>query len=496
MRALFFIFLFSSFVWADEPITIQIGGTPGTLDPHQATDQYSFGILRNIVTGLFKLDPNGNLQNGLVQSYKVSPDKLTYKFKLNPEARWSDGKTVTVEDCILGLQHVLDPKTASPNVESFLAIRGAKGYYASRSTAEGLGLLKVDNELVIQLEKPDSSFLQKLALPAAAPLRQDVFGEASGKWDFKQPTTGDYILTAYAPDEKIELAPHPFNKIPGQRNIMYRIIQDETTAMNLFESGKLDIVSTVLISDIERLKKKNVLKFAPSASVYYLSFNLQRPPFNDINWRKAILSSVDREGLAKIFSGAYEATSSFIPKGMEGSLPPEKIQYPASVKILKEQTNKPTVKLAYGASAFTKTVGEKIQHDLEKSLGIKVILAPTELKVLLDQLRAEPPDMYFLGLTAQGSDPFNHLNAFSTAAGPNFPRYYNEAYEKLLESFKSTSAGKQRASIAQRAHEIIVLKDIAVIPLLLRTQIFAVSPKLRHLYVSPYQTLSLKDLRK
>src|SRR4051812_25536070 len=70
-------------------IHIQIGGEPSTLEATQAIDQYSIGILRNVVEGLFKLDPSGKLKNGLVQSYFVSEDKLTYTFKLK-KSFWSD----------------------------------------------------------------------------------------------------------------------------------------------------------------------------------------------------------------------------------------------------------------------------------------------------------------------------------------------------------------------------------------------------------------------
>ena len=123
----FALFIGFTEVRAESPdaIHIPIGGEPSTLEPAMPIDQYSLGILRNVVEGLFKLDPDGKLKNGLIESYKISNNELTYTFRLK-KASWSDGDAVTVDDFIFAFRRLLDPHQASPNAQLFFSIKNSK----------------------------------------------------------------------------------------------------------------------------------------------------------------------------------------------------------------------------------------------------------------------------------------------------------------------------------------------------------------------------------
>jgi ABC-type oligopeptide transport system substrate-binding subunit len=79
---------------------------------------------------------------------------------------------------------------------------------------------------------------------------------------------------------------------------------------------------------------------------------------------------------------------------------------------------------------------------------------------------------------------------------PNYSRYSNSDYEQILEKLRVTPIGRERAKLAMKANEILVNRDVIVIPLVLRTQVFAVSKKLQNFKVSPYQVIPLSELRK
>jgi ABC-type oligopeptide transport system substrate-binding subunit len=79
---------------------------------------------------------------------------------------------------------------------------------------------------------------------------------------------------------------------------------------------------------------------------------------------------------------------------------------------------------------------------------------------------------------------------------PNYSRYSNSDYEQILEKLRVTPIGRERTKLAMKANEILVNRDVIVIPLVLRTQVFAVSKKLQNFKVSPYQVIPLSELRK
>lgn len=481
---------------AEEPIRIQMSGEPSTLDPARVIDQYGFGILRNVVTGLYKFDRDGKLADGLMQSHKISKNGLVYRFKIRRDARWSDGKPVTIEDFITGFRYGLDPKTASPNAGFFFAIKNAPEVFQGKKPVEALAVRKEGDELVIELEKPDPSFLHELAFPTAGPLRKDFLDANGGQWKYNAPVTGDYMITVYKPAELIELTPNPHNKKPGQRTVLYRILPEEITAMNLFESGRLDVITTITPTEIERLRKQGLVQTVPSTTVFYVSFNMSKPPFNDIAWRRAISSSVDREGLVKLLNGVYLPMTSYIPQPLEGSLPYVPMDDKEAIQKIKAIEKKPKVRLAFGTSALTKIVSEKIQNDFERKLGLRITIEPSDLKTLLGKLKADPPEMYFLGMSALFDDPMNQLKAFSNDSEPTYSRYANPEYEKLVELVRVTPKGAKRTDAAKNANRILIEKDVALVPIVLRNQVFGVSKNLKGFHASPYQVIQLNELRK
>jgi len=62
---------------------------PESLDPHKVTTNYVSHVTRNLFEGLVVLDPKGNVAPGVAESWSVSEDGLSYRFKLRANAKWS-----------------------------------------------------------------------------------------------------------------------------------------------------------------------------------------------------------------------------------------------------------------------------------------------------------------------------------------------------------------------------------------------------------------------
>src|SRR5262245_34892763 len=92
------------FVFANE-------STYDTMDPHAAFDVGRVAVRLNLYDGLYRwLDNPPKLEPWLAESYTVSPDGLTYTFKLRRGAKFHDGAEVTAEDVRYSAEPILAMK--------------------------------------------------------------------------------------------------------------------------------------------------------------------------------------------------------------------------------------------------------------------------------------------------------------------------------------------------------------------------------------------------
>lgn len=86
-------------------------GEPKGLDPHLVSGVLESNIIRALFEGLCVEDPkkDGNSLPGVALSWEHNDDFTQWIFKLNPDAKWSDGESVTTDDFIFSYQRLLSP---------------------------------------------------------------------------------------------------------------------------------------------------------------------------------------------------------------------------------------------------------------------------------------------------------------------------------------------------------------------------------------------------
>src|SRR5213594_161110 len=79
-----------------------------TMDPHAAFDVGRVAVRLNLYDGLYRwLDNPPKLEPWLAESHTVSPDGLTYTFKLRRGAKFHDGAEITAEDVRYSAERIL-----------------------------------------------------------------------------------------------------------------------------------------------------------------------------------------------------------------------------------------------------------------------------------------------------------------------------------------------------------------------------------------------------
>ncbi len=135
----------------DKPETPKDGGTvvrgnfvdAQMLNPFLITNNASRTVVGAIFEGLTTTHPEtGAPVPELAESWDISPDGLTYTFKLRKDVKWHDGQPFTAADVKFTYETIMDPQTKSVRKSLYEKVRGAKARADGSSTdIEGIKLL-------------------------------------------------------------------------------------------------------------------------------------------------------------------------------------------------------------------------------------------------------------------------------------------------------------------------------------------------------------------
>jgi oligopeptide transport system substrate-binding protein len=298
---------------------------PESLDPHKTVLQPEINIMGNLFEGLVVLDPKGNVAPGVAESWSVSEDGLTYRFKLRPNARWSNGDPVTAGDFVFSLRRVEDPKTLSREAEDLYPIKNAEEVNTGKLDVTVLGVAAPDEQTVeITLKAPTPYFLQVLVMEQAMPVHEKTvrLGEDWVK-PGKMVSNGAYVLDDWKPYSHIRLVKNPNYWNAGKvaiDGVVFDPTDNLATVLKRYRAGEFDIIINGLPNDQLDWLKQNVPKevhVVPFAAVGFYIFNTTRPPFNDQRVRQALAMAIDREVLVeKVTRGGELPAYGIVPDGI------------------------------------------------------------------------------------------------------------------------------------------------------------------------------------
>ena len=107
------------------------------LDPHFTTSFTTRDLGYLVYDTLFAVDDKFEPKPQMVESYTVSPDKLTYTFVLRPGLKWHDGQPVTAADCVASIRRWASRDSMGQTLTSFTASLEATDASTIKLGAEG-----------------------------------------------------------------------------------------------------------------------------------------------------------------------------------------------------------------------------------------------------------------------------------------------------------------------------------------------------------------------
>jgi oligopeptide transport system substrate-binding protein len=318
-----------------------------TLDPakiHQPTVELS--LARNVFGGLYRFRDDlvevPDLAKGMPD---ISPDGLTWTFRLRTDVRFSNGDTVKAADVLYSWNRV-----ASLNVDEYPSasiFEEVEGYAAMQSgRAQTLsGLRKTDDyTIVATLTEPAGFWLVELGLWSAAVVDQRVVaGKGQDAW-WTTPEglvgTGPFKMTSREKGKSLDFEPvdNWWGGSTGRlKRVHVDVVVDRAVAESRYRSGEFDIVGYTPTDDFRQVSDDTISSYRADG---HLSGELHMRPWldtshlrfraegrldseADVQVRRALSLALDRTRLASIcFGGAQcePATGGLILNGLAGYL--------------------------------------------------------------------------------------------------------------------------------------------------------------------------------
>lgn len=488
----------------NKTFTFRLGGDPETLDWNRAHTSVETWLLTNLMEGLVSHDKKMNVMPALAESWTKSPDGKTYVFKIRPGVKWSDGVPLKAQDFLYSWKRLLSPVTAASYAYILFDIEGAEEFYQGKITDfSKVGISTPDDStIIVKLAKPVAHFIHIPTFWVTFPLRQDVVEKFGTSWSKpgRMVTLGPFELSSYDIDSKIVLSANPnyYGEHGNIQEAVGLIVKEDSTALTLYETGRLDFLTDIATLDLKRLEGRTDLQKFPYLKTGYLGFVVDQYPVNSVHLRRAIAMAIDKSKFVDFLHGGQKATGSFIPEGMFAYNRTIGLKFDASAarKELARSGVKPGTKVELVTTNWEKnlTIGQFIQAEVKKNIGIELAIRSFDHKTFRAQLELYSFPIFLLSWSADYPDPDNFLSVFLGVAGNNRTKWKNGEYDAKVLLGRYSQNKKAREKLYDDAQKLLVEDEMAVLPLYNEPILALVNPRVKNLSINALNYLEMKSI--
>ena len=304
-------------------------GEPPHIDPQRMADFGSFTVTSQIYSTLTILNDKLQIVPYAAEKWTVSPDGLTWTFKLRDNIVFHNGRKADASDVKYSLTRLASPDSRSPS--SFLLLSDVVGFEAVNKQGEkDLAGVRVVDPLTVEIRlqsPPKGDLATRLSHISTAIIAQARRWRRAGpNWAEAQPIgTGPWKLKEWAHRSKVvyDAFPQFFEGKPKVDRLEMPIVQEPATQLAMYQNGELDVV-LVPLGDYPRLKADprwgKEMKVWDRTQVQFLALNPRvYAPFKDVRVRQAFAQAIDRQKvISQVFHGLYIPAAGMLPPGIPG----------------------------------------------------------------------------------------------------------------------------------------------------------------------------------
>lgn len=274
----------------NKPLVVLLDNDEGPITPANFNTFIGYWVTGWVYDGLFRMSPELKPVPALATEASSSEDGLTWTVKLRQGVQWHDGQPFTAKDVIFSYRFLVDAGRAQ--ALSVVDSMEAQGDY----------------QLTLKLKAPAPFFLAE-GLTGTYILPEHIWKDqkpVSGELSQFQGKigTGAYQLVEVTPGESYVFKANPdyFAGKPKVEQIIAKIVKDRTQQINQLKTGQAGaVLSSVPPALTKDLASDANIKLAQGSDffnyVFYL--NASRPPFDQVEVRKAFALAVDKGKLVE-----------------------------------------------------------------------------------------------------------------------------------------------------------------------------------------------------
>nr|WP_226570573.1 ABC transporter substrate-binding protein [Mangrovibacter yixingensis] len=424
----------------------------------------------------------------LAERWDVSPDGKTYTFYLREHVKWQSNKDFTptrdfnADDVVFSFMRQKDASSPWHKVSG-----GDYPYFT------GMGLDKLivsvhkldDRRVVFTLFHPEVPFLADLAMGFASITSAEYADKmmkagTPEKLDLEPIGTGPFQLVQYQKDSRILYK--SFAGYWGKKNkidrLVFSITPDASVRFAKLQKNECQIMTSPNPADIPSIKKDAHITLLHQAGLNtgYLSFNVEKKPFDNLKVRQALALAINKPDIIKaVYQGTGQIASSLLPPSMWGYMPnkesndynPDKarklLAEAGYAKGFSTELWAMPVQRPYNPNA--RRMAEMIQADWA-AVGVKAKIVTYEWGEYLKRASQGDHQAILIGWGGDNGDPDNFFSPlFSCAAvsgGANYSRWCNKSFESLINTARSQPDHAQRRQLYQQAQQLMAQQVPAV----------------------------------
>ena len=435
------------------------------LDPHATTAAITRTFGYHVFDTLFSMDSAGAIHPQMVDSFRTSPDQLTWDFTLRPGLAFHDRAPVTAADCVASLRRW------APLDSLGRMLLAALDTIAVKDASTFTITLKRPFPLMLDvLGKPNAPvpfIMPERILPAAKGERiKEIIGSGPFAFDAARWRTGDtMVLTRNA---QYVPRPEPVDFVSGGKRVLIdelvlKTIHDDATSANALIAGEIDYMQYLPFDWLGKLEAANSLSIMSLSGVdmFQGNFRLNHAsgPFANPDVRRVLWQLVDQDETLQAIGipDRYRVKTcpSFwmcdTPLDSRVGAEAARFSVDAAREALKRTAYKgePVVMLQI-AGSISKTAGE-VLADHMTAAGFNVQVEVMDWGTVLAR-RAKRDGWSLFPVYANGIDmdsPLTHFYVANNCA--DYPGWScDAAMSKLLEDFAAAPDMPARRKIADQ----------------------------------------------
>lgn len=454
----------------DNILTIAVRADVTGIYPNPPTqpEAFTIDVNSNVFEGLVRFGKNMNPEPAVAETWENRDDN-TWIFHLRKKVRFSNGDYVKADDVVASIETALNrPFTTASFLQHIRSVRALAPDTVEIKTHYPYPILL--SQLTVGFIMP-KKVLQSTNIPPIG--------------------TGPYKVKRWVVGKQLDLERNRYyhGDAPSFNQIRFVVEPSGAKRIKALLERKAQMADYIPLEEVDRLKKIQEIKIInrPGTRVLFLTFRMDRPPFNDIRLRQAVELGIDREELIqRALFGKAAVASQLVPPQVAGYNPEiiiPKTDRNRARQLIQEAgyTDGFSIRLDGTKDRYVNDVQilNEIATQLE-SIGIKVSINPMPKTEFFPFLAAGKSDFSLVGFSCDTLYASLALDTMMRSPRPgtrysqNYQGLADPMLDQLIDQAWHEPSLKNRTAIYAQA--IKRISEIhAIVPLEIQPETIALS---------------------